>query len=146
MTRLLLTSLTLLSLSACSKDDTNETGDSTAVDELPPWSEMTDAQKSTYMATDVTPQMAEIFKAYDADYYADFGCATCHGSNAASTGYAMPSDIHELSVPPPDPSAGPAVEFMHNEVVPKMAELLEMEVNDGSNDGFGCYNCHTPEQ
>ncbi len=144
MTRLLLASLTLLSLSACSKDDTTETGDST-VEELPPWSEMTDAQKSTYMATDVTPQMAEIFKAYDADYYADFGCATCHGADAATNGYAMPSDIHDLSVPPPEASAGPTAEFMHNEVVPKMAELLDMEVYDGTS-GFGCYGCHSPEE
>lgn len=145
MTRLITTSLVLLSLSACTKDEVTETGDS-VVEELPPWAEMTQEQRGAYMASDVTPAMAAIFQAYDAEEYADFSCATCHGSDADATGYAMPSDIHELSVPPPEVYAGPAVEFMYTEVVPAMAGLLEMDVYDGANDGFGCYGCHTAEQ
>ena len=146
MTRLVTASLILLSLSACTKEEVvEETADST-LEEPPSWSEMSDTQKSSYMANEVTPAMAAIFKAYDPEEYADFSCATCHGSDAEANGFQMPSDIHELSVPPPEVYAGPAVEFMYTEVVPAMAGLLDMDVNDGTNDGFGCYGCHTPEQ
>ena len=143
MTRLISAALILLSLSACTKDEPTQ---DSSVEELPTWSEMSDAQKQTYMATDVTPVMQAIFQEHDPEEYADFGCATCHGSNAEATGYAMPSDIHQLSVPQPAPSEGPAVAFMTDTVLPEMAELLEMEVDDGNNGGFGCYGCHTPAE
>jgi len=142
MNRILSLSMLLISLTACAKETATETGDSTIEDTLT-WSEMSDMEKNAYMATDVVPQMAEIFQAFDAEYYADFGCATCHGENAGDKYYAMPSDIYDLDVPAPGPEAGATSEFMHNQVVPKMAELLDMDVSDGSNGGFGCYDCHS---
>jgi mono/diheme cytochrome c family protein len=142
-------SVILISLCACTKEETTETGGGTGdstVEQGPTWSEMSDMEKNSYMATDVVPQMAAIFQAYDAEYYAEFDCATCHGANAGDKYYAMPSDIYDLEVPAPGPEAGPTAEFMHTQVVPKMAELLDMEVNDGSTGGFGCYNCHSVDE
>ena len=142
MNRILSLSVILISLAACTKEEATETGYST-IAAPPTWAEMSDMEKNAYMATDVVPQMAEIFQAFDAEYYADFGCATCHGANAGDNYYAMPSGIYDLEVPAPGPEAGETAEFMHNQVVPKMAELLDMDVSDGSNGGLGCYNCHS---
>lgn len=142
MNRIFSLSLILISLTACTKDEVTDS----AVEELPPWGEMSAEQKGAYMATDVTPQMAAIFQAYDAEAYADFNCSTCHGTDADANGYAMPSDFHDLAVPPPAAEDGETAALMYAEVVPKMAELLDMDVYDGSNDGLGCYNCHTAEE
>ena len=145
MTRLLAASLIVLSLSACTKDEVVEETADTSVAELPSWAEMTEGQKTSFMANEVTPAMAAIFKAYDAEKYADFSCETCHGAYAEGSGYEMPSPSNGLAKPPPPVTAGPNAEFMYNEVLPKMAELLDTEVNDGSNDGFSCYGCHGSE-
>ncbi|MED5373442.1 MAG: hypothetical protein VX899_20650 [Myxococcota bacterium] len=124
--------LSLLSLAACTKD-AEDTGDSAVASE-PTWAEMDADQKNAYMASTVTPQMAELFQAYNADAYASFTCNTCHTDGGD---YSMPtSDLYGF-----DPAAIPGADegdgyaFMHNEVVPKMQELLDDE-------SFGCLNCH----
>src|SRR5690606_28321712 len=51
------------------------------------WSEMTHEQKAEYMATVVVPRMRPLFQAFDAEEFAEFGCATCHGENAREVGF-----------------------------------------------------------
>ncbi|MED5373441.1 MAG: hypothetical protein VX899_20645 [Myxococcota bacterium] len=119
----------LLTLSACSKD--GEPTDSAAG---PVFSELSDAEKTSYMAGTVTPRMAELFQAYDAEAYADFGCETCH---SAGGDYSMPTDelINWEEGSFPEASDGPGAEFMHDQVLPEMKELL----GDRS---FSCVGCH----
>ena len=63
--------------------------------------------------------------------------------------FAMPSG-HLPQLDPADHFAAHGkrdVEFMMNEVSPKMAELLGLEPWSPENqEGFGCFSCHTPSE
>ncbi len=126
-----------LALTGCDKDTevTDDTQDSSTA--APTWSEMSGAEKSAYMATDVSPQMAAIFQAYDAEAYADFSCDTCHTDGG--TDFSMPSEDlagywEEGAFPGPD-TTDPGALFMHEEVLPLMTELLDAE-------SLPCLTCH----
>lgn len=119
-----------LALTGCDKDTEEDSG----VDAAPTWAEMDAEQKGAYMATDVSPAMAAIFQGYDAEAYADFSCDTCHTDGGDKS---MPSE--DLSgyweeFPGPD-TTDPGAKFMHEEVLPKMKELLD-------DDSFSCAGCH----
>jgi mono/diheme cytochrome c family protein len=43
------------------------------------------------MEARVVPTMAPLVSAFDPERYVDFGCATCHGSNARVRSFAMPN-------------------------------------------------------
>ncbi len=115
-----------------------------------PWAEMDQAARTVYMAQRVVPTMKPLFQAYDAERFADFSCATCHGANAGGT-FAMPNpDILALS-----PTGSPeqhqmvrdypeGVRFMFNQVLPTMKTLLGAQEYDAeAQTGFSCYACHT---
>ena len=114
----------------------------TGTEELPPWAEMDDEQKSVYMSTVVTPQMAALFQDFNDERFADFDCESCHGSSVAYSDYGMPGDIDPISQPPPQPGASPISRFMHETVTAEMAALLDQEQSSPGVEGFGCYGCH----
>lgn len=114
------------------------------------WSEMTHEQKAEYMATVVVPRMRPLFQAFDAEEFAEFGCATCHGENAREVGFEMPNGLHPLDpaqlpamFQSDDPEVQRVAQFMGGQVVPTMAELLGQPPYDPeTHQGFGCLGCH----
>lgn len=123
-------------------------------DEIPrapqPWAEMTPEQKGQFMGAEVMPYMRDLFREYDAERYASFNCATCHGQNATERNFEMPNP----DILPLHPSGTPEqramveahprmVRFMFNHVVPAMREMIGAEEYDAeTGEGFSCYFCH----
>ena len=120
------------------------------------WKDMTVEQKGRYMDKVVTPRMKELFVAFDAKEFAEFGCKTCHGEEAIKTKkFEMPNPglfqlpatkegFGELAQEKPE-----YMKFMATQVKPEMAKLLGVEEFDPENpkEGtFGCMACHAVEQ
>lgn len=145
----------LVAMSACGgstpEEDTAETVDTTggeteAVRAEVPWAEMSPEQRGAFMRDTVVPEMQAMFQEHDAERFADFGCATCHGETARDVGFRMPNGVAPL-----DPSQIPAVfqsdrpmaQFMTQRVWPRMAELLgEAPYDSETGAGFSCLRCH----
>jgi hypothetical protein len=117
------------------------------------WAEMGKDQRIDYMKTVVVPRMRQVFTAFDPDRYAKMNCTTCHGDSATDGSFKMPNP--KLPVLPNSPegfkqlaASKPAVmDFMKNEVKPKMAALLgATEWTPETKTGFGCGECHTTAQ
>ena len=117
------------------------------------WAEMGKQERIDYMKAVVLPHMKQAFVHFSPDRYSKMNCMTCHGDSAADGSFKMPNPkLPKL----PSTSDGfkklaadrPAVmEFMKNEVKPKMAALLgKQEYNPETNSGFGCMECHTVAQ
>lgn len=114
------------------------------------WADMNREQRAGYMADVVMPRMAPIFQAYDAEAYADFSCATCHGDDAQDVGFRMPNGLHPLNpehIPSffesTDPDVQRVAQFMAGEVTPAMTELLGAQPYDPeTHQGFSCMSCH----
>lgn len=102
------------------------------------FSELSDADKSAYMASDVLPTMAAVFQSYDSEAYADFSCDSCHVSGLADGTYAMP----DAGLPPLSEDAFPYDAgvglFMNEEVLPTLNDLLGPTTG-----GRPCTTCHT---
>ncbi|WP_437581403.1 hypothetical protein [Sorangium sp. So ce887] len=120
------------------------------------WKDMSFAERTTYMNNVVMPRMKEVFVAYDAKY-ASMDCTTCHGDDAVERAYAMPSpqiapllgeeEFPEWVSDPEHPERMEWTDFMYNQVVPEMADLLQVARYDpmtGTGE-FSCNNCHTVE-
>lgn len=115
-----------------------------------PWAELDHQERAHHMSRHVTPAMAELFEAYDAERFGSFGCASCHGTDARERHYAMPSP--SLPVLYPTGSIGQhravaqfpeGVRFMYSEVTPAMRQLLGApEYDEATHEGFTCYACH----
>jgi hypothetical protein len=125
-----------LAVTGCDKDTEGDTGGDTSTSDELTWQAMSDSEKSAYMAGVVLPAMRDVFQGYDAERYAEFSCDTCHTSGGD---YSMPSqDLAgywaEGEFPGPD-TTDPGAKFMHEEVLPKMAELLD-------DDSPSCTGCH----
>lgn len=105
--------------------------------------DMSEPQKMKHMKEVVAPTMAKVFQEADAEEYAKFNCATCHGPGAKQGDFRMPTeslpalDQEEMDEHPD------VTKFMMERVVPEMAKLLgEEPYNPETQSGFGCYNCH----
>jgi hypothetical protein len=107
-----------------------------------PWDSMSQADQEYWMVGNVMPIHAEMFRGYDAQRYATFECATCHGDDAEERHYEMPSRF----LPPlPEPNTpgwtrmqerNPrGVQFMVEEVTP----TIRTQVGQPE---FGCFGCH----
>lgn len=111
-----------------------------------PWDEMTQQQKGQYMREVVMPEMQRLFQEHDAERYADFSCATCHGENAREVGFEMPNGLAPLTherIMATFGSEHPGAVFMTRTVWPRMAELLgEPQFDPQTGHGFACTNCH----
>jgi hypothetical protein len=115
-----------------------------------PWASMSHADQEMYMVGYVLPIHAEIFHEHDAERYAQFECATCHGDDGAERNYEMPSRYL-----PALPRQGTrawtqmqernpeAYRFMAEQVTPTMRTQLGLpEFNPRTGRGFGCFGCH----
>ena len=61
------------------------------------WSEMDHGERMQHMGAVVMPRVRPVFQAHDAERFADFSCATCHGSGADRGDFAMPNpDLPKL--------------------------------------------------
>lgn len=107
-------------------------------------------QRMMFMKETVLPKMQAQFQAFDAKKYAEFSCATCHGSGAKDSTFKMPNP--ELPKLPSTPEGfkalgekNPAMmKFMGEQVKPTMQQLLHEEPFDpATGKGFGCMECHT---
>lgn len=115
-----------------------------------PWDEMSRDEKGRFMAEAVVPYMRELFREYDPEAYASFGCATCHGADMSAREFAMPSTGLLALHPSGSPEQRAVVEeqprmtrFMFNHVVPAMRTMLGQPERDPSTgEGFSCYSCH----
>lgn len=114
---------------------------------------MTKDQRIEYMKTTVLPRMKQAFTAFDPDHFDKMNCVTCHGDSATDGSFKMPNP--RLPVLPNSPegfkrlaSERPAImDFMKNEVKPRMAALLGMpEWTPETKSGFACGACHTMAQ
>ena len=117
------------------------------------WAEMNKDQRIDYMKSVVLPRMKVTFTSFNPDRYGSMNCVTCHGDSAADGSFKMPNPRLPKLPSTPDgfkqlAEEKPAVmEFMKNEVKPKMAALLGVpEWNPDTKSGFGCMECHTPAQ
>ena len=111
-----------------------------------PWSELSYAERITFMEQLVMPAMREIFVGENAASYPGLSCETCHGSYAVSNDYRMPNGLYPLSLDDfpltnsPDHQVAQAAVFMEEEVKPIMADLLGLEPFPTGD--FGCFSCH----
>lgn len=110
------------------------------------WHDVPADQRGQYMAEVVVPAMKPLFEALDAERYADFGCATCHGTNAAEVHFQMPNGLAPLdpsSIGAMYQSEQPMAQLMTQQVHPRMVELLgEPAYDSATGEGFGCLGCH----
>jgi hypothetical protein len=111
--------------------------------------DMNHRERIDLMKTVVVPKMKPIFQGLDAEHFAQFTCATCHGAGAERGEFDMPNAdlpplpakgaFQELEQEKPD-----VIKVMKEQVVPEMASALGMQPFDPSTgEGFGCYDCHT---
>lgn len=111
------------------------------------WAGMSHDERLTYMGTEVLPAMKDSFKQQGFD---TFKCANCHGEDYKDVDFAMPNDLTPLNPDNPIQSGMDLDEemtkFMVSEVLPQMAELLDMETDVTTGKGeFGCLSCHLSE-
>ena len=112
-----------------------------------PWSAMNERERVAHMTNVVQPRMAALFRTFDDQRFAEFGCATCHGPGASNGTFAMPNPAlpelnprffyrkhrkgqHEMAT------------FMWKEVEPNMAQLLGLRRGEA---GVHCGTCHRLE-
>lgn len=114
------------------------------------WADMNKDQRLEYMKSVVAPRMKQVFVNFSPDRFGKMNCVTCHGDSATEGTFKMPNPkLPKLPTSPDGFKAlaaeRPAVmEFMKNEVKPKMAALLGMpEYTPETKSGFGCMECHT---
>ena len=114
-----------------------------------PWAEMDESERMEHMATVVLPRMQAVFQGHDPERFADFSCATCHGSSVADGDYAMPNP----SLPVLDASSfykkhrkgePDMVRLMWKEVEPAMGESLAVTYGLGGG-AIECQSCHIVE-
>lgn len=114
------------------------------------WESMGFDARAALMRERVIPEMGAAFRAFDAEDFETFTCATCHGADFQDARFRMPNGLHPL-----DPSTIPtlaessdeevarAARFMFAEVVPGMVGILGVPRYDPeTGTGFGCLSCH----
>jgi hypothetical protein len=114
-----------------------------------PWAAMDESERMEHMAAVVAPRLEAVFREHDPERFANFGCATCHGSGAASGDYQMPSP----SLPVLDASnfykkhrkeQPKMVKLMWQQVEPAMGEALALTYGLGESE-INCQTCHIVE-
>ena len=111
------------------------------------WSDdMPKQDKGAFMKLKVAPRLGAVFRAADANRYANFGCGTCHGPK-----FQLPKDfLPKLTLKDGKITAfadKPQVaQFMAQKVAPEMAAVLgKPHFDPATGKGFGCMGCHTVE-
>lgn len=111
------------------------------------WAEATTPkQKGAFMKAHVVPRMGELFKGFDAEEYAEFGCSTCHGSDFKMPKDHLPSLTFSNGKLTAFEEHPEVAKFMAEQVLPSMVEILGQQPYDPkTNQGFGCNGCHSIE-
>jgi hypothetical protein len=106
--------------------------------------DMPTKDKGAFMKAKVVPAMSKVFQGHDAAKYAKFGCKTCHGPDMKPKPTEALPELHMKDGKLVEADKMPEmVKFMHEEVVPKMAEVFGKPPYDPkTNSGFGCGGCH----
>jgi hypothetical protein len=114
-----------------------------------PWAEMDESERMEHMSTVVLPRMQAVFQGHDPKRFADFSCATCHGSGAANGDFHMPNE----SLPvldaanfykKPRKEHPEMVKLMWKKVEPAMGEALAVTYGLGGAE-IACQSCHIVE-
>lgn len=128
--------LVVLVLAACSAPPHDATQPA-AIAVLPdvPFALLDHEQRMQFMKERVVPELAPVFRAFDAQRFADFGCATCHGDEA---GYAMPNPALPRLHADLTRHDARMVAWMTDVVRPTVARLL-------ADDTVDCMRCHVRE-
>ena len=139
----------LLFAAFCACGGSTTPADSPSGESLTPWHDLDEGQRLERMKTVVVPNMKAVFQRHDAEEFAEFNCATCHGAGAKQGQFEMPN----AALPALNPADGFKVHmdelpngtrFMMEEVVPEMAKALgESPYDPKTGQGFGCFECHT---
>lgn len=145
--------LSILSLVACNDDDGTDSGSDSgdtitidcATDAWDITAEM--AWKQAWMQTCMVPTMQPIFQGHDATRFAEFGCATCHGSDFNGGTFNMPNAFElnwaEAGTWPTDYWDATNFTGAMGTVVQTAQETLGYEPFDqATGEGFGCAGCH----
>lgn len=111
------------------------------------WAEMSQDQKIRVMKEKVMPAVAAVWTD-SPNPEATVDCGTCHGARAQQGDFQMPNpDLPALN--PADSFAAHQddaawLEFMMSTLTPTMVNALDVEgYNPQTNEGFGCFACHT---
>lgn len=112
-----------------------------------PFDSLDHEQRIQFMKEKVMPTMAPLFKAHNAERYAEFGCETCHGAGVKEGKFDMPNDkLPKLFGPSMSTYKKEDLEWMGKEIKPTMAKLLQQpEYTEQNPKGLGCLECHTAE-
>jgi hypothetical protein len=108
------------------------------------WAAKNTEQRFGFMAAQVHPTMAKLFREYKEDY-ADFTCSNCHSGAMEQIDYKMPNPtLYALPKNRPfddaiDFDANIAV-FMMTKVTPTLQELFNK--GEGPRTKVTCFNCH----
>lgn len=100
--------------------------------------------KAIFMKKKVMPVMSKSFNEFDPKEYASIGCKTCHGPQMKPHPVDFLPELHIKGGKMAEAEEHPELaKFMHEKVVPQMAELFGKPVYDpATKSGFGCAGCH----
>jgi pyruvate/2-oxoglutarate dehydrogenase complex dihydrolipoamide acyltransferase (E2) component len=106
--------------------------------------DMTKDQEVAFMKKNVVPDMGPIFKAFNADHYANFGCKTCHGPAYQNPHDYLPKLVFKDGKITAFEKKPEIAKFMAEKVTPAMATAMGAKPFDmQTHEGFGCGGCHT---
>jgi hypothetical protein len=123
--------------------------EASAAPEAPPshdvWREgMTKDEEIAFMKKNVVPEMAPVFKGYNAKRYAEFGCKTCHGPKFKEPKDYLPKLTFKDGKLTSFAEKPEISKFMAEQVTPHMATAMGLPPYDvTTHTGFGCNGCHT---
>jgi hypothetical protein len=105
--------------------------------------------KVRFMRAKVLPPMRVAFQKFDAEKFANFGCKTCHGKNAAQRKYKMPNpDLPALDFAAIErgQQKPQVVNFMSRVVKPQIAKIFDRPQGWAFQPGHGCLECHVEKK
>lgn len=113
-----------------------------------PWTEMDDGERLEHMSTVVMPRMQAVFEGFDPERFADFSCATCHGSSVADGDFTMPNpalpELDATKLYKKHRKESPEItKLMWKEVEPAMGDALAQTY--GFEGYISCSSCHIVE-
>jgi hypothetical protein len=106
--------------------------------------DMTDERKALFMKKKVMPVMGKSFQEFDSKEFAEPSCKTCHGPQMKPHPVDFLPALNFKDGKFKEAEEHPEMaKFMHDKVVPQMAELFGKPVYDpATQQGFGCGGCH----
>jgi hypothetical protein len=120
--------------------------------QIPPdmaFDDMSEVQQKAFMQKVVLPRMTEVFQTFDKEHFKEVTCVTCHGERAKQGDFHMPNaDLPKLNPAKQfaehKKKSAKMLEFMMTKVTPEMVTLLKKQPFDPkTQQGFGCFACHT---